>query len=200
MPLLLCDLDDTLVDRTATFHRWLDRHLRRADHARWDRINTYLHLERLVSRLAAQHERSQPRSYRLEDGVVEALTRAREAGWTLAVITNGGRRSQPAKIRSAGIADLVDAICISSHDGFAKPDPRVFRTAAARAGTTLEGAWVIGDDLDQEIAGARESGLRSVWLTRHHPDPASVADVDLTATTFPEAVDLVLEATGLSRG
>ena len=43
--------------------------------------------------------------------------------------TNGNRRTQPAKPASAQIEPLVDAVVISSHEGFAKPDPRDFPEA-----------------------------------------------------------------------
>ncbi len=48
----------------------------------------------------------------------------------------------------------------------AKPDPLIFRTAAERAGVTLEGAWMVGDNLDADIAGAHGVGARSVWVKR----------------------------------
>ena len=38
----------------------------------------------------------------------------------------------------------------------------MFTTAAARAGTTLEGAWMIGDNLDADIAGGQGVGARTV--------------------------------------
>ncbi len=82
---------------------------------------------------------------------------------------------------------------ISSHEGFAKPDPRLFRLAAERAGCSLDGAWAIGDDLTQEIAGAARLGLRSIWVNPHRR-PAS-RDVDLEAGSFPGAVDLLLSLT-----
>jgi putative hydrolase of the HAD superfamily len=196
VPLLLVDMDDSLVDRTATLHRWADRHLPlpvpAADHPLWRALARSCGLHRLVSRLAALYERSEPRSYRLEEGVREALEEVRRAGWSIAVITNGNRRTQPAKLESAGILPLVDAVVISSHEGFAKPDPRVFRLAAERAGSSLEGAWVVGDDLRQEIAGAAKLGLRSVWLNPLGRTPS--ADVDLEARTLPEAVATVLSA------
>lgn len=190
MPLLLVDMDDTLVDRELTFGRWADKHLGRRVPAPLCRVAQRIQLHRLVARLVALYERSEPRCYRLEEGVEGALRRARQAGWQIALITNGNRRTQPAKIRSAGIEPLVDAVVISSHEGFAKPDPRVFRLAAQRAGCTLEGAWAIGDDLRQEIAGARRLGLRSVWVNKLGR-PGS-EDVDLEAKHLPEAVDMVL--------
>lgn len=190
MPLLLVDMDDTLVDRSATMHRWAEQHLRWPCHAAWSWLADRFQVHRLVSRLAALYESSEPRSYRLEDGVAEALQEVRRAGWSIAVITNGHRRTQPAKLASAEILPLVDAVVISSHEGFAKPDPRVFRLAAERAGCSLDGAWAIGDDLRQEIAGATKLGLRSVWLNPSGR-PGS-PDVDLQARSFPDAVALVL--------
>jgi len=187
-------MDDTLVDRAATMHRCAERHLPRSLRAPAHRLlgwgTARLQVHRLVSRLAAVHERTDPRSYCLEEGVREALGDLRRAGWSIAVITNGNRRTQPAKIAAAQLAPLVDAAVISSHEGFAKPDPRVFRLAAERAGASLEGAWVIGDDLRQEIAGAAKLGLRSVWLNPRGRAPSTA--VDLQARTFPEAVALVL--------
>lgn len=192
MPLLLVDMDDTLVDRAATLERWAARRLPWVRPGLWHRLTRHLHVHRLVSRLAALYETAEPRSYRLEEGVREALEQVRRAGWSIAVITNGNRRTQPAKLASAQIEPLVDAVVISSHEGFAKPDPRVFRLAAKRAGATLDGAWVVGDDLRQEIAGAAKLGLRSVWLNPHGRRPS--ADVDLEARDFPEAVGIVLAA------
>jgi HAD superfamily hydrolase (TIGR01509 family) len=198
LPLLLVDMDDTLVLRAATMHRWAERHcprpLRAPVHALLRRATPRLQVHRLVSRLVALYERTDPRSYCLEEGVREALEEVRRAGWSIAVITNGNRRTQPAKIAAAQLSPLVDATVISSHEGFAKPDPRVFRLAAERAGASLEGAWVVGDDLRQEIAGAAKLGLRSVWL-----DPLgrqASDDVDRVAGTFPEAVRIVLSEAG----
>lgn len=201
MPLLLVDMDDTLVDRAATAHRWVARHLPVRTQPIAQRLLRWLvrrfQVHRLVSRLAASYERTHPRSYVLEEGVREALEEVRRAGWSIAVITNGNRRTQPAKLASAGILPLVDAVVISSHEGFAKPDPRVFRLAAERAGASLEGAWVVGDDLRQEIAGAAKLGLRSVWLNPDDRPPSR--DVDLEAGSFPEAVRIVLDAGGAER-
>lgn len=199
--LLLVDMDDTLVDRAATAHRWVDSRVpvrvRPAAHGALGWAVRRFQAHRLVSRLAALYERAEPRSYVLEEGVAATLERVRREGWSIGVITNGNRRTQPAKLASAGILPLVDGVVISSHEGFAKPDPRVFRLAAQRAGASLEDAWVIGDDLRQEIAGAARLGLRSVWL---NPDGrAPSADVDLEARSFPEAVDLVLSETAAGR-
>ena len=136
MPLLLVDMDDSLVDRTATLHRWADRHLPvpvpAADHPLWHGLARF-GVHRLVSRLAALYERSAPRSYRLEEGVREALEEVRRTGWSIAVITNGNHRTQPAKLASVGVLPLVDAVVISSHERFAKPDAASGSTPGSHA-------------------------------------------------------------------
>src|SRR4051794_6819084 len=70
---------------------------------------------------------------------------------------------QCATIARLGLDAYVDAVCISGADGTRKPDPRIFALAAERSGTSLEGAWMIGDSED-DVAGARNAGVRSVWL------------------------------------
>jgi putative hydrolase of the HAD superfamily len=103
---------------------------------------------------------------------------------------------QTRKLVAAGLDRIAAAVCISEEVGANKPDPRIFETAASRAGVPLDGAWMIGDDLGADIAGAAAVGVRSVWVRRHVTSPAYDPEVtpDLVAATFPEAVRLVLSA------
>jgi putative hydrolase of the HAD superfamily len=135
-------------------------------------------------------------SYRLTPGVREALDAVRARGWRFAVVTNGPTLVQEHKIRSAGIDRLADAVAISEEVGVSKPDPLIFRTAAERAGASLEGAWMIGDNLDADIAGAHGVGARSVWVKRDYDwlTYTSGTEPDLVAQSLPEAVRLVLDA------
>jgi FMN phosphatase YigB (HAD superfamily) len=70
----------------------------------------------------------------------------------------------------------------------------MFTEAARRAGTTLEGAWMIGDNLDADIAGAQGVGARTVWLRRDYDwlTYESGVEPDLVATDLPDAVRRVL--------
>jgi FMN phosphatase YigB (HAD superfamily) len=60
----------------------------------------------------------------------------------------------------------VDSVCISGAEGFRKPDQRIFALAAERAGAQLTSGWMIGDNPQADIAGGRDAGLRTVWLSR----------------------------------
>jgi len=61
------------------------------------------------------------------------------------VVTNGEADVQADKVDRLGIAPLLDACCISGAIGVRKPDARIFEIAAARCGTPLSNAWMIGD-------------------------------------------------------
>lgn len=94
-----------------------------------------------------------------------ALGRARAAGWTCVIVTNGRVVQQEAKIRNTGLDELVQGWVISEAVGRKKPEPEIFRAAAATVGAPLADAWVIGDSPHADIAGAEALGLRSVWVT-----------------------------------
>jgi putative hydrolase of the HAD superfamily len=218
MPLLMCDLDDTLVERPPLFRAWAEKFLadRGADP---DLVDWLVEQDRgghrpraeflaLVAertgydvspdRFLQEHDESLGSSYRLTPGVRAALDDARAAGWSIAVVTNGPVSAQSHKVRATGLDRLADAVCISGEVGAPKPDVSMFTTAAARAGTTLEGAWMIGDNLDADVAGGNGAGVRTVWIRRPGDwlGYESGAEPDRVATDFADAVRQVLEATG----
>jgi FMN phosphatase YigB (HAD superfamily) len=71
---------------------------------------------------------------------------------------------QERKLRHTGLDREVAGWVISEGAGLRKPDPEIFRFAAARAGQPLDGAWMIGDSAEADISGARDAGLPH----RHH--------------------------------
>jgi HAD superfamily hydrolase (TIGR01509 family) len=215
MTLLMCDLDDTLVERPPLFRGWAEEFaeahgqppelvewLVEQDHGGHRSRHEFLTAvaERTgydvpVEQFLDDYNERLGGSYRLTAGVREALDAVRDRGWKFAVVTNGPTLVQQHKIRSAGIDRLADALCISEEVGVSKPDPHIFRTAAERAGASLEGAWMIGDNLDADIAGAQAVGARSVWVKRDYDwlTYESGTEPDLVAGSFPDAVRLVLE-------
>jgi putative hydrolase of the HAD superfamily len=213
VPLLLLDLDNTLVDRAAAYHRWavtfVHEHGDRPGDLEWlieadgDGFTPReLVAERIRDRfgLGTTDRAAVLRTLRLglveqltlDPGVPEALDRARAAGWTLVVVTNGTVEQQERKLRRTGLDTQVAGWVISEGAGIRKPDPRIFRLAAQRAGRPLEGAWMIGDCIERDIGGAQACGLRSVWLRRGRVWPADAVPPTAIADTLPEAVDHVL--------
>lgn len=191
MPLLMLDLDNTLVDRDAAFRAAATALL--AEHAlpeadiEWlmtldasgytpkpavaeamaDRYGTALPetaIRTLLDRGAADR-------VVLAKTTREALTKALTDGWTCVIVTNGRTVQQEAKIRNTGLERLVQGWVISERVGHRKPDPEIFHAAAEVVGVPLSGAWMIGDSPSADIGGANGLGLRSVWVSGGRPWP-----------------------------
>ncbi len=106
-----------------------------------------------------------------------ALTRI-AARWPLASLTNGN-----ADLQRIGLhTHFAHHVC-ARDAGIAKPDPRIFRTAAERLGVPAERIMHVGDDPHMDMVGAREAGMRSAWINRERqPWPAylgAAPDLDL---------------------
>jgi putative hydrolase of the HAD superfamily len=100
------------------------------------------------------------------DDAEETLTGLREAGYKLAMITNGHGVPQRAKIDRHGLARHMDAIVIEGEFGKGKPEREVFEHALAATGAQSHEAWHIGDNLYADVAGAQSAGIHAVWIHR----------------------------------
>lgn len=211
MPLLLCDLDGTVLDRQEAFRVWArtftdtftlppdavgwlidqDRDGRRNKGELFSAAKQRFSLQRGVDDLVNSFRENFPRHFRLRTDTTDALQRVRAAGWRIAVVTNGGP-AQLRKVEATGLAAHVDAVTVSSLVGIRKPDVGIFRAAAVAAGASLEGGWMIGDSADADIQGADRSDLRSVWLHRGRDWPSVDYRPTATAATFSDAVGVVM--------
>lgn len=98
------------------------------------------------------------------DGAMEVIHFLRNRGLKLGLITNGSAHSQNAKIDYAGIRDLFDVVVISDEVQVKKPDRRIFDIALDRLGVQPEASFYVGDHPLNDVKGAGEAGLRTIWL------------------------------------
>ncbi|MFI1825321.1 HAD family hydrolase [Streptomyces sp. NPDC020412] len=184
MPLLMLDLDNTLVDRDAAVAdavaEFLAAHeLPPADLA-WIvdlDANGYAPSADVAAAMVRRYGAAlaAPVEALLDNGAAdrvalldptrEALARAHADGWSCVIVTNGETPQQEAKIRNTGLDRLVQGWVVSEAVGHKKPEPEIFRAAAATVGLPLDGAWVVGDSAHADIAGAHALGLGSVWVS-----------------------------------
>ncbi len=110
-------------------------------------------------------------------GAVETLTTLREAGTRLALVTNGTSASQRAKIDRFDLESFFDLIMIEEEFGVGKPDERVYLHALAQLNARPDETWMIGDNLDWEVAAPQRLGITAIWHDfrgRGLPDGSSV--------------------------
>ena len=101
----------------------------------------------------------------------------------LGLITNGAPDIQGAKIAGSNLASFFETIVISGDHGFGKPDLRIFQLALQRLQVAAHEAVMIGDSLNRDVAGARDAGIRTIWINRYNrtlTDSHPVPDFVLT--------------------
>jgi len=213
MPLMMLDLDDSLIDRTAALTQWATGLVEALGRPPVDvdwivAMDHYGTADRavLASMINSRFELRGPVAQAVAEilldgfateitpfpGAVEAVDVARAAGWTVAVVTNGPTDQQQRKMRHTGLDQHVDATVISGAVGVTKPDRAIFALAAEQTGVSLTGAWMIGDSPAADIRGARAAGINSVWLHRGRSWPIAEFRPTLEADSCAAAIELVL--------
>jgi putative hydrolase of the HAD superfamily len=98
---------------------------------------------------------------------IDTVRWLKDAGCTLALLTNGAGPPQRTKIERFGLADFFDAILVEGEVGYGKPDARVYELALRRLDVAARDAWMVGDNLDWDVAAPQKLGVFSVWIDRH---------------------------------
>ena len=99
--------------------------------------------------------------------VIDGLERIRAIGLTVGVISNMNSGSERL-LEEMGLTGHVDFAVTSGETGVEKPDRRIFEAALAKAGVEAGEAMVIGDQLESDIFGAENAGMRPVLNDRYN--------------------------------
>ena len=97
-------------------------------------------------------------------GAIDTLRRLKEAGIRLALLSNGDGPTQRGKIERFALEAFFDHIQIEGEFGVGKPDARAFRNALSVLGVEPGDAWMVGDNLEADILGARQAGIHAIWV------------------------------------
>jgi putative hydrolase of the HAD superfamily len=93
------------------------------------------------------------------------------AKYPIVAISNG-----TADIQRVGLVKYFKG-AISAHEfGIAKPDPRIFKAAAAAVGVNVANVLHVGDDSALDAIGALQSGMHAAWLNREGKDWPHASD------------------------
>jgi putative hydrolase of the HAD superfamily len=111
------------------------------------------------------------------EGAIDTLHELRRRDVALGLITNGGSEGQRWKIERFALAAHFAYIGIEGEVGHGKPHRVAYETALSALGVSASDCWMVGDNLDWDVAGAQAVGIRGIWLDRSGggvPDGASV--------------------------
>ena len=109
----------------------------------------------------------------------------------LVSLTNGN-----ADLHKIGLSRFFQFSICARDFGAAKPAPQIFHSACDRLGLPPDAVLHVGDDPEQDVAGARAAGLRCAWLNRsqatwQHPQSPDLIVPDLIVRDLGELADVL---------
>jgi putative hydrolase of the HAD superfamily len=103
------------------------------------------------------------RQLRLYPNVREVLGLLKQR-FRLALVTDAQSAWARAELQQVGLLEFFDPIVVSGDYGYRKPDRRLFQHALDALGVTAQSALYVGNDMQRDIYGAREAGLKTVMF------------------------------------
>ncbi len=102
----------------------------------------------------------------IEEEALEILTKLREAGLHLGLISNAST-DEVAAWPDSPLSVLFDEAIFSCHCGLCKPQPEIYQHALQRMQVDVGEALFVGDGGSNEHQGAAALGLDNVLITRY---------------------------------
>lgn len=119
------------------------------------------------------------------DDVTDGIKRLVNGGYEVYVVSNGTPEMLDHLLAAADLDGVVsDAVSADEIETY-KPDPAIYRHAAARTGTPIEDVLHVSGGTMRDVWGAKNAGMRTAWLTR--------PDQNAPTESLGPAPDLVVE-------
>jgi putative hydrolase of the HAD superfamily len=103
-----------------------------------------------------------PANWQLFDDVIETLDDLSSCGWTHLVLSNHVPEL-PQIVEGLGLVGLIFRIFCSAESGYEKPNPGAFEEML-RLTRHSEAAWMVGDSMKADVAGAEAVGIPAVLV------------------------------------
>lgn len=210
LPVLVFDLDGTLVDSAPDIRRALNTLLAELGHTALDlptvtsligdgtgiliqralaRLGSPIstaEIPALNDRLVAHYLRHPADATNPYPGVLETLTGFRDAGYPMGVCTNKGQRLAELVLAETGLAEFFTVTIGGDTELGRKPDPRSLLAVIERLSGEPSSAWLIGDSIN-DVEAAKAAGVRVVLANfgYGHGEPG-LADADAMIDRFAE--------------
>ncbi|MFB6303147.1 MAG: haloacid dehalogenase type II [Haloferacaceae archaeon] len=129
------------------------------------------------------------------DDVRDGIGRLVDAGYDVYVLSNGDPGMLDHLLAAADLDGVVaDAISADEVETY-KPDPEIYRHAAARTGTPIDRVLHASGGAMRDVWGAKHAGMRTAWLARPEkalPRESLGPDPDLVVESFHDLADRLI--------
>lgn len=138
------------------------------DELSWRRFYDTLKTVNFVNRkmaisISEDYIKMSPENTDLFPGTIELLEYLKPK-YSVYIVTNGFKEVQYKKIKNCKLNKYFDKIFTSEEIGCKKPEKIFFEKVLLQTGALPVNSLVIGDDLDIDIKGAKETGIDTVWF------------------------------------
>jgi len=101
---------------------------------------------------------------RLKEGAREAVKHLSN-GYSLILVSNlSYARMGREVLRRNGLLNYFSGVLFSDEVGFRKPHPKIFQLALEIAGSDPSECVMIGDELEDDMLGAKKLGIKTIWV------------------------------------
>ncbi len=94
--------------------------------------------------------------------------------YQLGIITNGSPDLQRRKINGGNLSGYFQHIIISGEVNYGKPDNQIFQISVDKFGTDADKVLMVGDNIENDIAGANACGIKTAWVNRNSKDEGAL--------------------------
>jgi putative hydrolase of the HAD superfamily len=107
----------------------------------------------------------EPAAWRMFEDVLPAIDALAARGISLGIISNWDERLT-SLLERLELRKYFEVVIISCEAGFSKPSPVIFEHAARKLGLAPEFILHVGDDPEEDVAGAKRAGFEARLIER----------------------------------
>lgn len=106
-------------------------------------------------------------NWQLEADAAAMLDGLKSEDYKIGIFSNAGDdRDVQQLVENFGVRSHVDFVLTSAACFYRKPHPRAFEIALAHWSIHPQEAVMVGDSLEADILGAKQIGMKTIWITR----------------------------------
>ena len=120
-----------------------------------------IHDDQLVSHITQVYMSHRFNNVYIFDDVLPTLQALSER-YAIGLLSNGNSRPE-----ALGIQNLLQFSIFAEDHSVEKPDPAIFQILLEQTGCSPEEVLHVGDSIEDDLVGAANAGIKSVWLNRN---------------------------------
>ena len=139
----------------------------------------------LATHLHALYLKHRFEDIQLFDDVLPTLN-ALQGRYIMGLLSNGNTYPE-----RCGLGDYFQFVVFAQDYGIQKPDPRLFEIAIGHAGCTKRQLLHVGDSFQNDVIGAKQAGVKSVWLNREGGNNGTGKPPDFEVSSLMELIKIL---------